>query len=162
MSVDFGSFMSSVTRTFANSLTSPKDVGRNLAVVSREYLNLNLRLGYHFNIIDAYISDDVSANYIYFRFLGGVTDLARRNRRAQFLDEVLTQNDFRTEVRGDLVVGRIKKLPAQRMLEKMRLLGRLVSFSRQLDVKMQNDEQISIYLKEFLKINDGHLSAAGA
>ncbi len=162
MSVDFGSFMSSVTRTFANSLTSPKDVGRNLAVVSREYLNLNLRLGYHFNIIDAYISDDLSANYIYFRFLGGVTDLARRNRRAQFLAEVLTQNDFRTEVRGDLVVGRIKKLPAERMLAKMRLLGRLVSFSRQLDVKMQNDEQIGVYLNEFMEVNDGHLAAAGA
>jgi pyruvate,water dikinase len=162
MSVDFGSFMSSVTRTFANSLTSPRDVGRNLAVVSKEYLNLNLRLGYHFNIIDAYISDDVSANYIYFRFLGGVTDFSRRQRRAQLLAEVLAKYDFWTEVRGDLVVGRIKKLPAAKMIKKMRLLGRLVSFSRQLDVRMQQDEQIGVYLREFLEINDGPLAAAGA
>lgn len=59
-------------------------MGQNLAVVSREYLNLNLRLGYHFNIIDAYIADEISANYIYFRFLGGVTDLTRRTRRASY------------------------------------------------------------------------------
>ncbi len=162
MSVDFGSFMSSVTRTFANNLTTPRDVGQNLAVVSREYLNLNLRLGYHFNIIDAYICDELNANYIYFRFLGGVTDQTRRARRAQFLAEVLTHHDFWTEVRGDLVVGRIKKLPAPRMLVKMRLLGRLVSFSRQLDVRMQNDEQIEVYLREFSDLNDGPLAAAGA
>lgn len=162
MSVDFGSFMSSVTRTFANNLTSPRDVGQNLAVVSREYLNLNLRLGYHFNIVDAYISDDLNANYIYFRFLGGVTDQSRRARRAQLLAEILTKHDFWTEVRGDLVVGRIKKLPAPRMLVKMRLVGRLVSFSRQLDVKMQQDEQIEVYLREFSELNDGPLAGAGA
>lgn len=130
-------------------------MGQNLAVVSREYLNLNLRLGYHFNIIDAYIADEISANYIYFRFLGGVTDLTRRTRRAKLLAEVLAHDDFRTEVRGDLVVGRIKKLPAEVMIEKMRLLGRLVSYSRQLDVKMQNDAQIDQYLDEFFKFNDG-------
>ncbi|MCB2185140.1 MAG: pyruvate, water dikinase [Deltaproteobacteria bacterium] len=162
MSVDFGSFMSSVTRTMAASLTSPREVGQNLAVVSRDYLNLNLRLGYHFNIIDAYISEEVSANYIYFRFLGGVTDLARRTRRAQFLAEVLSRYDFRTEVRGDLVIGRIKKLPAFRMLEKMHQLGRLVSYSRQLDVKMQSDEEINFYLQEFIETSDGPYPAAGA
>lgn len=68
---------------------------------------------------------------------------------------MLAHDDFRTEVRGDLVVGRIKKLPAEVMIEKMRLLGRLVSYSRQLDVKMQNDAQIDQYLDEFFKFNDG-------
>ena len=154
MPVDFGGFMSSVTRTFASYMTSPQAVGQNLAVVSRDYLNLNMRLGYHFNIVDAYVSEDSNANYAYFRFHGGVTDMLRRARRARFLSEVLSHHDFMVDVRGDLVVARIKKLPEEVMLEKVRLLGRLVSFSRQLDIKMQNDEAIDQYLQNFLSMND--------
>ena len=78
-------------------------------------MNLNLRLGYHFNMIDAYICDTMNDNYIYFRFLGGVTDLMRRSRRAKFIAEVLEQFDFRVEVHGDLVVGGLKKNSRERM-----------------------------------------------
>jgi hypothetical protein len=42
--------MSSVTRTFGADQAHPERMGRNLAVVSREYLNLHLRLGYHFTV----------------------------------------------------------------------------------------------------------------
>jgi pyruvate,water dikinase len=95
MSVDFGSFMSSLTRTFSSAMASPRYLGLNLAVISKEYLNLSLRLGYHFNIIDSYISESPNDNYAYFRFLGGVTDITRRSRRANFLAEVLGRYDFR-------------------------------------------------------------------
>jgi hypothetical protein len=57
-----------------------------------------MRLGYHYNTIDAYVSDQVNDNYIYFRFLGGVTELVRRSRRARFVAEVLDRFDFRIEV----------------------------------------------------------------
>ena len=140
--VDLGSFMSSLTRTFSSSLATPKYVGQNLAMVSKEYMNLSLRLGYHFNIIDAYISDKINDNYAYFRFLGGVTDLQRRSRRAKLLAELLEAHDFRVDVRGDLVVGRIKKLDISRMVSKMRTLGHLVAFTRQLDVTMISDAEI--------------------
>lgn len=162
MPVDFGSFMSSVTRTFASYMTAPQVVGQNLAVVSKDYLNLNMRLGYHFNIVDTYISDDINANYAYFRFHGGVTDILHRVRRAKFLADVLAHHDFLVEVRGDLVVARIKKLPKTEMLEKIRLLGRLVSFSRQLDLKMQNDDAIDQYSQSFLELNENRTMAATA
>ena len=110
VSVDLGSFMSSFTRTFSSSLASPEKVGRNLAVISKEYMNLHLRLGYHFNILDAYIGDALNDNYIYFRFLGGVSDFIRRSRRARFIAEVMERHDFLVEVHGDLIVGRLKKL----------------------------------------------------
>ena len=152
MSVDFGSFMSSLTRTFSSAMASPRYLGLNLAVISKEYLNLSLRLGYHFNIIDSYISEKPNDNYAYFRFLGGVTDITRRSRRANFLAEVLGRYDFRVDVRGDLVVARIKKLPAQGMVGKMRILGRLVSFTRQLDVKMISDEHMTKYMEDFLAL----------
>ncbi len=148
--VDIGSFMSSFTRTFSASLATPAKVGRNLAVVSREYMNLHLRLGYHFNIVDAYVGDVINDNNIYFRFLGGVTDITRRSRRARLIAEILEQLDFRVEVHGDLVVGRLKKISKERMIEKMRAIGGLVGYARQLDANMNNDAQIPLYTEDFI------------
>ena len=157
LSVDFTSFMSSLTRTLPLAGASPKYVGQNLAIISREYANISLRLGYHFNMIDAYITEQSNSNYAYFRFLGGVTEMARRSRRARLLADILLQNDFRVDVRGDLVVARIKKLPREGMEKKMRLLGSLVAFTRQLDVRMISDEEIVRVREEF----DGLKAAQG-
>ena len=143
MSVDFGSFMSSLTRTFSSSMATPKYVGQNLAVLSKEYVNINLRLGYHFNMIAAYISENLNDNYAYFRFLGGVTDISRRSRRAKLLAEILAKSDFRIDIRGDLVIARIKKLDLKMMEEKIKILGLLVAFTRQLDVKMNHEQEIT-------------------
>jgi len=152
LTVDFSSFMSSLTRTFSPGLAAPQHIGQNLAVISKPYAHISLRLGYHFNMIDAYVCDDINSNYAYFRFLGGVTDLTRRSRRANLLSEILLQNDFRVEMRGDLVVARIKKLTAERMLEKIYLLGVLVAFSRQLDVQMASDQHVHLYGDKFYEL----------
>ena len=148
-SVDFGSFMSSLTRTFSSSLATPKFIGQNLAVISLNYANISLRLGYHFNMIDAYISEKINDNYAYFRFLGGVTDLSRRSRRAKLVGEILTMNDFRVDLRGDLVVARVKKMGVEEMKKKLRIVGTLVAFTRQLDVQMVNDNQIMKFIEAF-------------
>ncbi len=148
--VDLGSFMSSVTRTFSAPLSAPERIGRNLAVVSREYMNLNLRLGYHFNMIDSYICDTLNDNYVYFRFLGGVTDFMRRSRRAKFIAEVLEQFDFRVEVHGDLVVGGLKKNSKERMCAKMKVLGGLIGYTRQLDVSMDCEEKVMDFRSDFM------------
>jgi pyruvate,water dikinase len=150
VAVDLGSFMASFTRTFPSSLASPREVGRNLAVVLPDYLNINMRLGYHFTIIDAYISEEINDNYIYFRFLGGVTEFIRRSRRAAFIAKVLANFDFRVEIHGDLVVGRLKKLSLQRMSERMRMLGGLVGYTRQLDARMHSDHDVSSHTEIFI------------
>jgi len=149
--VDLGSFMSSFTRTFTASTAGANTVVRNLAVVLREYMNVNMRLGYHYNTIDAYISDQINDNYVYFRFLGGVTELVRRSRRARFVAEVLDRFDFRVEVHGDLVVGRIKKLSETRMLLRMRMLGGLVGYARQLDARMSSDAKVAEHVRAFME-----------
>lgn len=157
MTVDFSSFMSSLTRTFSAHTVNPQYLGQNLAVISENYANINLRLGYHFNMIDAYIGEQINDNYAYFRFLGGVTDPMRRSRRARFIHDTLGQFDFNVDLRGDLVIGRIKKLSAQMMKRKMFLLGQLVGFTRQLDVRMTSDPQIHHFAEQFeqlVKINE--------
>jgi pyruvate,water dikinase len=156
VSMDFGGFMSSLTRTFSFKVATPRYVGQNLAVISKEYANVSLRLGYHFNMIDAYVSENANDNYAYFRFLGGVTDLTRRSRRARLLGDILAKNDFRADVRGDLVVARIKKLDTDGMQRKMRLLGLLVAYTRQLDIRMVSEGEMARAMEDFDGLKNAH------
>ncbi|GKT07676.1 PEP/pyruvate-binding domain-containing protein [Desulforhabdus sp. TSK] len=151
VTVDLGSFMSSFTKPATSTLAHLHQQGRNLAVISKEYMNLSLKLGYHYNLLDAYIGDVVNNNYIYFRFLGGVTDLLRRSRRAKFIGDVLEKFDFLVEVHGDLVVAKIKKSSRERMIENMKMLGGLIGYTRQLDVRLTNEHQVSWCVEDFLR-----------
>lgn len=150
LSIDIGSFMSSLTRTFSHSLSGPDHAGMNLALVSGEYMNLNLRLGYHFTVIDAIIGDRPEENRISFRFFGGVTDFSRRSLRVKFIGTILERFDFRVELHGDLVVGRIKKAAKSRMIEKMKLLGGIIGYTRQLDIQMSSESCLASCVEDFM------------
>ncbi len=145
-----GDFISSLTRYSATD-HSPQYQGQNLAVISPHYVNLSLRLGYHFNVIDAYVSENINDNYIYFRFVGGVTENDRRHRRALALKKILERMHFIVTVKGDLVVSRLKKWDQEELLKILELLGKLIGFTRQLDTQMLNDEAVDIYTEEFFK-----------
>ena len=146
----FADLMSSMTRY---SEKSGKYTGQNLAVISEKYANLNLRLGYHFNVIDTYISENINDNYIYFRFVGGVTETERRHLRAILLKDILEKMNFVVTVTGDLVIGRLKKWEADQTLLILKKIGELIGFSRQLDTQMQNQESVEKYLTEFFRKN---------
>lgn len=150
VAVDMGSFLSSVTRTFGADQAHPSRMGRNLAVISREYLNLHLRLGYHFTVVDAFLGGPVNDNAIFFRFMGGVTDFTRRSRRAGLVAAILERFDFRVETAGDMVTGRVKKHPTEAMLDKMFMLGGLIGYTRQLDALLDSDEAGRRHLEQFL------------
>ena len=124
---------------------------QNLAIISDRYLNLILRLGYHFNIVDCYLSEVRNDNFIYFRFAGGVTEQARRSRRAALLKKILEKNDFVVEGRGDLVIGRIKKISREDMEDRLRMIGRLIGFTRQLDIFLRSDNLVDRYVDDFLE-----------
>jgi len=130
----------------------PRFVGQNLAVISRDYANISLRMGYHFSMVDTLASLKTIDNYIYFRFFGGMSDTTRRARRARLISRLLTEQDFLTELKGDLVVGRIKAMPQEEILEKIFVLGVIVAYTRQLDIRMTTEEEMEYYLKEFHKI----------
>jgi len=150
--VDFRGFMSSLSRTFSPHLADPKFVGQNLAVVSSNYANISLRLGYHFTMLDTLVTQKPADNYIYFRFFGGVTEEERRSRRAKLIEKILLQNDFMTVVKGDLVIGRVKGMRKSYVLDKIFILGMLVAYTRQLDVKMTEEQSIDYFLNDFRQI----------
>jgi len=147
--MDLDGFMSSATRLVP--LTSPLrgTPEQNLAIVSGTYLNLSLRLGYHFNIVDCYLTETRNENMIYFRFVGGVTELARRSRRAMVLKKILEKHDFVVEGKGDLVIGRIKKISCDEMADRLKMIGRLIGFTRQLDIFLRDDSLVDRCVKNF-------------
>jgi len=141
-------------RTFLVSATSPgagQHGGRNLVVVSESYANLSLNLGYHYTMVDAYLSDDRDANHVYFRFVGGATDRERRIRRATMVREVLERLDFSARQSADLVTARLRKLPRPETVGRLESIGRLIGFTRQIDAVMNTEEEIVRYVDAFLR-----------
>ena len=149
--MDLDGFLSSATRS--TSLAAPLTARpeQNLAIVSAEYLNLSLKLGYHFNIVDCYLTETRNDNFIYFRFAGGVTGMDRRSRRATLLKKILEKHDFVVEGKGDLVIARIKKMSFDIMVHRLEMIGRLIGFTRQLDIHLKDDGLVERCVERFLR-----------
>lgn len=144
--VGLGTFLSG-----AVSQPTGPNVGRNLAVVSEAYLNLSLNLGYHYNMVDAYLSAERDANHIYFRFVGGASEPERRVRRAAMVREILERVDFATRQTGDLVVARVRKMLVQQTEERLEVIGRLIGYARQLDALMDSEDDVMQFVEAFLR-----------
>ena len=64
---------------------------------------------------------------------------------------ILERYDFVVEGRGDLVIGRIKKVSHEAMVERLRMIGRLIGFTRQLDILLKDDRLVDLCVESFLK-----------
>ena len=122
----------------------------NVAVISNEYLNLSLRFGYHFNMIDCYCSETARNNHLYFRFTGGATDMVKRSRRIELISIILKEYGFNTKTKGDLIIGRIANMRRDDMEKLLNSIGRLIAFTRQLDAVLHDDGKVQRYAKNFL------------
>jgi pyruvate,water dikinase len=146
----FRDFLSGLTRPLSMLTNAQPYSGENLAIIADNYCNLSLRLGYHFNIIDCYLSDESDDNHVYFRFVGGFAEAGKRERRAVMISQVLAGLHFKVEVKGDLVLGKVKMLERAHLESILVHLGELVAFTRQLDVKMADDAAVEHFFSEFI------------
>ncbi len=128
---------------------SDRQMGANVAVISGEYVNLNIKFGYHYTVIDSYVSDTPRSNHIYFRFAGGATDLNKRSRRLRLIERILTEHGFGITTRGDLLIGRLSGLGRQETVAVLDQVGRLLSFTRQMDALLQDDNAVERYAQYF-------------
>jgi len=92
----------------------------------------------------------IDAGKVDFRFAGGLTDIVRRSRRARMISTILEKLDFVAETKADLVVARLKKFERPVMLARMRMLGALIGFTRQMDVHMRGDAMIAAGVDKFM------------
>ncbi len=143
-------FMSSMLRMPDIMSDSGGRVESNMAVISREYANISLKFGYHFIVLDCFCSENTRNNHIYFRFTGGATDMTKRSRRLQLIAEILGEYGFNIKTKGDLIVARLANIDREEAVTILDQLGRLISYTRQLDAVLQDDHAVKRYARNFL------------
>jgi pyruvate, water dikinase len=121
------------------------------AVLARNYVNLALKFGYHFVVVDAVCGDRAQENYIMFRFAGGGADYEGRYLRVAFLNNVLDRLGFNVTLTGDLIDARIDSLAQPAMERKLDMLGRLLGATRLMDMYLKDASQVQSWVEDFMK-----------
>ena len=146
---DLGDLFSSMMRPMSALTNPPEYAGENLAIIAENYMNLSLLLGYHFNVIDSFVCGDPDNNHVYFRFAGGFAQEAKRKKRAELIKWILDALGFKADLKGDLVIGKLKGMDDRRILYVLEHVGELIAFTRQLDVRMVDEESVEKFFKHF-------------
>ena len=77
--------------------------------------------------------------------------MPRRTRRAELLKRILESHDFIVESKQDLVIGRIKKISFDNMVSRLIMIGRLIGFTRQLDIHLKDDSMVDRCVARFME-----------
>ena len=121
------------------------------AIISKNFCNLSCRFGYHYSVVQTFISDQSRENYIRFCFKGGAADLNRKFRRMKLIEEILVKYDFQVEMHEDYMNANIEGYDKFSTINRLKLLGYLIMHTRQLDMIMNNPARAAYYKKKFLK-----------
>jgi len=149
---------SGLLSVFKEQTLSPSHLGerfgdRSYAIIADKYLNFSSRVGYHYSVIDAYCGETINKNYITFTFKGGAADDVRKNRRVRAISLILEQEGFKVNVKGDKVDARLQKYPKSYIQSRMDILGRLLIFTRQLDMLMTSEKSVEWVADNFVAGN---------
>ena len=120
------------------------------AVLGAEYVNLNMRFGYHFTLVDAMCGERPGANYCQFRFAGGGGDFSGRALRILFVTEILQRSGFQVEALGDLLDARLSGLNRLDTEAALVLIGRLLGATKLMDMALDSEETVVAYVEAFL------------
>ena len=149
--VSLKGFTSVLVSSMAGSGAGARRLGaQNYLLAARDYINLNLRLAYHYTMVDALVGESPENNFVNFRFRGGGARADRRELRARVLAETLLRSRFAVDRRGDLVTAWFRRHPRSPCEEALALLGRLIACSRQLDMLIANKKIAHEYAERFL------------
>jgi pyruvate,water dikinase len=138
----------------ANDMTRgavPEFSENSYAILSREYMLLSLRMGYHFSTIEALCTDAESKNYIRVQYKAGGAPLDRRARRIRLLASLLTQMGFESSSQGDFLDAIITYHSSSALLSRLRQLGRISLMTKQLDMALANDAIAQWYAEDLTK-----------
>ena len=135
----------------AGGIISPNDAQfGSYAIIAKDYLNINLRFGYHFVILDTFCGEIAENNYILFRFSGGGGNPTGRALRVDFLVNVLIGLGFMVQTKGEMVDGQLKHLDFEQMKEKLDWVGRLLGATRLMDMHLKEGMDIKFFVGKFL------------
>ena len=117
---------------------------------SPDYMHFASRLAYHFATVDSICGGSVNENYARFLFHGGAAVAARREWRAHFLAVILESHGFAVRQAGDRVEAVLAKRGADRVVEALGMLGRLMVASRHLDMVIESRSTADVLARAFL------------
>jgi len=146
----------SAVADIALKTSHPRDKvwGKSFALISGEYMNFCIRLGYHLSTVEAYAGENIDHNYIRFHFMGGGASLDRRLRRTRFIEEILEKLDFKVDKSGDVLNARINRYDKSAVEGKLNILGRLAVYTKQLDMVMFSDACVDYCIQDFVRYCD--------
>jgi pyruvate,water dikinase len=128
---------------------------QSYVVLSKNYMNFSIRLGYHLSTVEAYVSDQVNDNYLTFGFRGGGSTPERRERRARLIEAIIDHLHLNHRRKGELIEARLAKYPAEQMAQRLTLLGKLTHYTKQLDMVLFSDSIVEWYIKDFVQEHVG-------
>lgn len=150
--VDVKGFIDSMIRTVTISEEELKKVGeKSFLIISKEYMNFAIRLGYHLSSVEAFVGENTNDNYIKFFFKGGGAVIDRRLRRVRLIKEILKAMDFDVKITGDVMNATLMKYRKDQMEKTLEVMGRLTVFTKQLDMVMYNDAITDFYIEDFCR-----------
>jgi pyruvate,water dikinase len=118
---------------------------RNYFMVSRHFMNLQSRFGFHFSSVETLASDRESENYLTFSLKGGAADIERRAARARLIADLAETRGFQVKVVEDTVTARVASVPREIVLDHIRTVGYLLMHTRQLDMVMGDPRSVEHY-----------------
>jgi pyruvate,water dikinase len=124
---------------------------QSFAVLSREYMILSLRMGYHFMTIEAMCTEEPSKNYIRMQFKEGGSSIDRRIRRIRLITDILKGAGFENVSKGDFLDTRLSYERPAVILDRLYLLGRMTILTKQLDMALSNDSIAQWYTDDIRK-----------
>jgi pyruvate,water dikinase len=119
------------------------------AVISDDYLNLNIRFGYHFTILDTLCSRRTADNYILLRFAGGGGNFTGRSLRIDLLEHILVRLGFTVKSMGDLLDAQLIQEDRATIQEKLDMAGRLFGATRLMDMALKDTAMVEKYVNDF-------------
>ncbi|MCU0303101.1 MAG: PEP-utilizing enzyme [Thermoanaerobaculales bacterium] len=131
---------------------------RNYFMVSRHFMNLQSRFGFHFSTVETLAGERDSENYLSFSLKGGAADLDRRAARARLIAEILGNLGFSVRVIEDTMTARVSASPQEVVLDHLRTVGYLLMHTRQLDMVMADPRAVEHYRSK-LETDIGSLAA---
>ena len=120
------------------------------AILGKNYINVNIRFGYHFTILDALSEPDSNANYCTLRFAGGGGEFEGRRLRIQFIQQLLERLDFEVRIKGDLLDATLTHVSQKLLEDRLAALGRLLGVTKQLDMRLHEDSDVELQIEKFL------------
>jgi len=147
---DLKGFMGAVAHTATISEEDMhKSAEKSFSFITKDYMNLAIRLGYHLSTIEAYAGENVNDNYIKFFFKGGGAIIDRRLRRVRLIASILKCLDFNVIVIDDVIKASLTKYKKETIEQKLEIMGKMTVYTKQLDMVMYNDAITDSYIAEF-------------